>query len=229
MPRWNLEKKPLIKINFDSIVFDLEMTSNQVTADVRPEFQENNYIIDIGAVALNRDLEIVSQFQSLVKPEEPITPFIQEMTGISNEMVAGEDLWSIVALHFEAWVSAMSRNDNLKQARLCAWGPYFDIKVLRAVYRKYNRFYPFNGTAFGVETLSMAWHALSGRNNSSISVGSTAKEMGIEPIGKYHRALVDADTTAKIMQRVFKDLDTSVFLDPKIAGRPHRHLKITEE
>ena len=121
-----------MRLNNELIVFDLEATSNQEDAAEKPAVQTNNFIIEIGAALLDRDLKLVDTFQSLVRPEEPITPFITQITSITPEMCAGQPLWKEVAPEFEAWI--MSHCDNIKRVRLCAWGTYFDIPMLRAFF-----------------------------------------------------------------------------------------------
>jgi len=60
------------------VVVDLETTGGSATASAITEF---------GAVKV-RGGEVLGEFQTLVKPGEPIPPFIQVLTGITNAMVA---------------------------------------------------------------------------------------------------------------------------------------------
>jgi DNA polymerase III subunit epsilon len=198
-----------MKLNNELLVFDLEATSNQ-EAETKPAHQTNDFIIEVGAVLLDRQLEIVGEFQSLVKPGEAITPFIQGITSITNEMVADQPSWLEVAPQFQKW--AQESVKNIKNVRLCPWGNYFDIPLLRKVYQHYGLSYPWSGTAFDCKTIAMLWCALSGRRTDKLSVSAVAKLMGIEPEGQYHRALVDARTQAKIVQRALKDLSSGYFL-----------------
>src|SRR3989338_3865303 len=108
-----------MRLNNELIVFDLEATSNQETADERAPVQTNNFIIEIGAAFLDRDLKLVDTFQRLVRPEEPITPFITEITKITPQMCEGQPLWKEIAPEFEAWVSHHCK--NIKTVRLAAW------------------------------------------------------------------------------------------------------------
>ena len=105
-----------MKISTELIVFDLESTSNQETKYEKPKVQTNNFIIEIGAVLINKNLEIVDEFQHFVKPEESITPFIEELTGISNDLVHKEPTWEQVAPKFEQW--ALRHTKNFKSVRL---------------------------------------------------------------------------------------------------------------
>ena len=192
-----------MKQNNDLVVLDFEAT------------HDHKYIIDIGAVYLNKSLEIVSSFRKLVKPanDQQITPFITELTGITNEMVNDEICFDLAVIEFENWIIKCSSNPNLKHVRLCAWGNYFDMPLLRRNYDEIGREYPYHGGGYDVKTLAYTWCALSNRRTDKLSVKHIANEMGITPVGAYHRALVDAEVTAKILQRIFKDLSSGVFIE----------------
>lgn len=212
-----------MRLNNELVVLDLEATSNQEVADERPAVQTNNFIIEIGAALLDRDLKLIDTFQRLVRPEEPITAFITEITSITPEMCEGQPLWKEIASEFEAWVT--HHCGNLKRARLSAWGNYFDISLMRRIYAHYDRPFPFSGTCIDVKTLAMLWAALSGRRTDKLGVETVASAMGIQPEGRYHRALTDAVTEAKILQRIFADLDGGFFV-PGPPGKPRSHFRI---
>jgi DNA polymerase III epsilon subunit-like protein len=174
---------------------------------------------------LDRELNLVSTFEQLVRPEEPITPFITEITSITPEMCAGQPLWKEVAADFEAW--AVRYCGKIKRVRLAAWGTYFDLPLLRRAYAQYDRVFPFSGTGIDAKTLAMLWMALSGRRTDKLSVEAVASVMGIRPEGRYHRALTDAVTEAKILKRVFADLDGGFFA-PGPPGRPRSHFRLEQ-
>jgi DNA polymerase III epsilon subunit-like protein len=106
----------MFKLSNDIIVIDLEATAGTD----KDGHQTNDFIIDIGAVLLDKDLEIIGSFSETVRPEESISPFIAELTGISDDMVAQRPLWSKVGEDFQQWVR--QRSGNPKKARLAAWG-----------------------------------------------------------------------------------------------------------
>lgn len=199
-----------MKNNNMLLVIDLEATSSE---DEHGN-QVNNDIIQIGAVLLSRELEVVSNFGSLVKPNEMISPFITELTGISNEQVATAPEFREVAKMLEAWIR--ENCENIKIIRLCAWGTYFDIPLLRKSYQKSALRYPFSGTALDAKTFAFMWMSLSDHRTDKLSVAHVAKIMKIEPEGSYHDALVDAKTEAQILIRVFKDLKAGGFLNGKL-------------
>lgn len=200
----------MFNLNTDLLVIDLEATAG---IDENGN-QTNNYIIDIGAVLLNKNLEIVSTFESLVKPEEPISEFITKLTKIDNNMVKDKELLPVVAQSFLDWLTTCLDGRSIKKVRLCAWGTYFDIPLLRKVYNKYSINYPFSGTAFDIKTMAMMWHSLSGRKTDKLQVSTVAREMDIKADGTYHRALTDAVVETKILQRIWEDLQ-GFYIDGK--------------
>lgn len=212
-----------MRLNNELIVFDLEATSNQEEEGERPALQVNNFIIEIGAAFLDRDLKLIDTFERLVRPEEAITPFITKITSITPEMCQGQPLWKEVAPAFEAWIK--SHCDNIKRVRLAAWGTYFDMPLLRRAYARYERPFPFSGTCLDVKTLALLWAALSGRRSDKLGVETVATAMGVQPEGRYHRALTDAVTEAKILQRVFADLEGGFFL-PGVPGKQRPYYRL---
>ena len=198
-----------MKLTQDLIVFDLETTAR----DNGDGTQSNDNIIQIGAVYLRRKLfcyEVEDTFNALIKPkDEMISPFITELTGISNEMVKDKPYFDVVGPQFAEWAS---RGKNLRNTRLCAWGTYFDIPILRKHYEKNNIKYPFSGTSFDVKTWAALWMMLSGRRTDKLSVEAVMKAMAIRAEGQYHNALFDAECTAKIALRIFNDLDQGFFV-----------------
>jgi inhibitor of KinA sporulation pathway (predicted exonuclease) len=181
----------------DVIVFDLE-----ATASVNERgFQTNNYIIDIGAVYLKGNLEKIDEFSSLVKPEESISPFIENLTGITNQMVEEALLFSAVGENFESWIA--SHEKRVKRVRLAAWGAYFDGPLLRRLYETYESEFPFSGTIIDVKSMAILALALMGRRTDQLNVTSCAKILGIEIPSHLHRALVDAQLTAEILKKLW--------------------------
>lgn len=80
----------LIALDKDYIVFDIETTG------LDSKYDE---IIEISGVKVKDD-KIIDTFSSLVKPVNPISTFITELTGISNEMVAASPSIDVVLPQF---------------------------------------------------------------------------------------------------------------------------------
>lgn len=200
-----------MKIVNDLIVVDLEATANEDEKG----FQTNDWITQVGAVYLQKTedrkgLKKVGTFDKLVQPQEEISERIEEITGISNEMVANAPMFDIVGNDFIQWAHSFG---NIKQARLCCWGNYFDMPLLRKNYQAYGFKMPFSGTGFDIKTYASLWMMLSGRRADKLSVEHVARIMGIKPKGRYHNALVDAEVEADILLRIFEDLNGGAFIE----------------
>jgi DNA polymerase-3 subunit epsilon len=193
-----------MRFKFPIIVFDLETTGCQHQA-----------VTEIGAVALTGDLSRVEgRFQSLVYPDFLVTEKSLEITGHNPDELMAADPWPKVAVSFEMWISQQT-GKPANRSRLAAWGNYFDVNVIRNQYARHGLDYPFSGTCIDVKTAALMWCALSGRSTDSLSVEKCAKHIGLEPVGRYHRADVDAEMTGQIFERVMADLAGGVWVGPK--------------
>jgi inhibitor of KinA sporulation pathway (predicted exonuclease) len=199
-----------MKLNNELLIIDLETTSSQD----EDGYQVNNDIIQIGAVLLDRNLDEIDRFTSLVKPREPITEYITNLTGITQDQVDIAPDFLTVANNLIEWAS--SNVNNIKNIRICAWGTYFDVPILRRQFREYKVNYPFSGTAFDIKTLAMIWMSMSNRRTDKLSVEHVATTMGYQATGAYHDAMVDADMETAILKRIMNDFNSGVFLDGKL-------------
>lgn len=104
-PRRPEKGQSLIDFPSDYVLLDLETTG------LNPH---NDSIIEIGAVRVN-GFESVASFSSLVRPPVPISPFITDLTGISNEMVQDAQGIELVLPAFLSFVGSslvMGHNVN---------------------------------------------------------------------------------------------------------------------
>lgn len=212
---------PMFKLHNPIVVLDLEATAGQ---DDRGR-QTNNCIIDLGAVYLDESLTVRGTFQALVRPDEPITPFITKLTGITPAMVEDQPRFADVGPAFSQWVEGLS--GNLKKVRLAAWGNYFDIPLLRKNYYDASLDFPFAGTALDVKTLGFLWLSQSGRRTDKISLEFFAQHFGLTVDGSWHRALTDAQVTAGVLAAIWRDLQG--FFVPIKEGEPHRLVQWSTE
>lgn len=223
-----------MKLKNDFIVIDLEATTNRFSgesaidpdSDSGNEFEQtNNFIIEIGAVYVSSELKIIDQFSALVRPEESITPFIEKLTGITQAMVDTAESWPVVSQQFESWILQYAQ--RLKDVKLCAWGNYFDIPLLRRVYAYYKKQFPFSGVAFDVKTLGFLWCAISNRKVEQLNLHDFERMMRLVPIGPAHRALNDAYLEAQVFIQILKSLDQGVYVpDHHNPSQAYRLLKL---
>ncbi|GLB57964.1 ATP-dependent DNA helicase DinG [Cytobacillus sp. NCCP-133] len=70
------------------VVVDLETTGNAP--------KKGDKIIQFAAVVIENG-KITEEYSSLLNPEQPISPFIEELTGLSDDMVEDAPLFSVIA------------------------------------------------------------------------------------------------------------------------------------
>jgi DNA polymerase-3 subunit epsilon len=196
-----------MNLNNEILIIDLETTAN---VDIKG-YQTNNDIIQIGYFLLDKNLTELYSNEVLVKPREEITQFITDLTGITNEKVKNADNFDVVWQNIENTMKYYVK--NIKNIRLCAWGTYFDIPIIRRLCREYDIKYNFSGTAWDIKSWAALYMALAGKRTDKLSVEEVAKRFNIKPIGRYHDAYVDAHMEKEILVRIMKDLNNGTFFN----------------
>ena len=79
---------------------------------------DQNRITEIG-IALFDGLEPVGEYHTLVDPGVPITPFVQNLTGITDEMVSGAPQFSKVAEHLHNAIERYHIPKSIRLTRAC--------------------------------------------------------------------------------------------------------------
>lgn len=165
-----------IKHNAGYVVFDLETTG------LSPYKDE---IIEIGAVKVNKEGQIVDTFTTLVKPSQPVSDFIQNLTGISNDML--EDAPSIYV--------ALPRFANFAGDEiLVGHNVTFDIAFIQQkakIYKDMKFLNPY------VDTLSLTRKVYP--NLKSYKLQDLIKEFDLKTFAA-HRALADVVATQQLYE-----------------------------
>jgi len=138
--------------------------------------------IEIGAVRIV-DGVIGEQFQALMNPGRRVSPFIEDYTGISNEMLAQAAPCSQVMNEFCDFIG----DDNL-----LAHNASFDQKFLEHELGFINRHYSGEFTCSLLAARRLITDA------PSHSLGNLVKHQELAGDGSFHRALFDAQMTAKL-------------------------------
>ena len=154
------------------VVFDLETTGFS---------NINDKITEIGAVKI-RDFEIVDRFSELVNPEKDISYRVQELTGITNEMVKDKPTIEEILPKFMEFVG-----DDV----LVAHNADFDTGFIMQKCKEQGLEYKNKK----VDTLMLARIMLP--NLKRYKLDKVAKEVGVQLIN-HHRAVDDAEATANI-------------------------------
>ena len=164
------------------VVFDLETTGFSINY---------NEIIEIGAVKVKNGMPI-GEFSAFVKPNEPISQVITELTGITNSDVLDAKKIEEVLPEFIEFVG---------DAILVAHNARFDTEFF---YENMRRMNIFNGRYPCIDTLQLA-KAMYSNTLKRFNLKDVAKGLKVE-IGEQHRALSDAQTTTNIFMKMLGDL-----------------------
>ncbi len=164
---------PLSEVTF--VVVDLETTGGSADAE----------ITEIGAVKV-RGGDVLGEFQTLVRPDSPIPPLIQVLTGITNQMVSTAPPIDEVLPVFATFTSG---------ATLVAHNARFDIGFLKRGYASAGLDWPGGPV---VDTLALARAVLSREEAPNCKLSTLAQRFaaGTEP---NHRALSDARATVDVL------------------------------
>ncbi len=173
---------PLHTVDF--VVVDLETTGAHAT---------QNAITEIGAVRV-RGGETLGEFQSLVRPVgSVISPFVAQLTGITNSMVAD-------APRIEAVLPAFL--EFMRGAVLVAHNAPFDVGFLRAACARLD--YPWPAPQV-LDTVALARKALPRPEVRNHKLATLATHFGTD-VQPDHRALSDARATVGVLHGLFEIL-----------------------
>lgn len=144
---------------------------------------ENGRITEIGIVLLD-DFEVVGTYQTLLDPGMPIQPFVQKLTGITDEMVCGKPQFSAVAEEVA---------ELIKGRVFVAHNVQFDCKFLRAELRR---------CCIKVDPPRLCTVKLTRRffpGQGSYSLHNLIMSLQL-PDFNHHRALADAMAAAELLK-----------------------------
>ncbi len=189
------------------IVIDLEMNPvSKSFKDVRKYTTDE--VIEIGAVKLDDDYNMVDEFQCYVKPEYgEITKHITKLTGITQETVADKPTFQQAFQEFMDWIGTWDM-------RLYSWSNS-DINQLRDECR-------FKIPNYDVSKLERQWRDLQKAFDdriglhSSLALKHAIGAMNRDFEGTQHTALADAANTAAILALLQDDEEFFRVMQPVI-------------
>ncbi|NRR24053.1 exonuclease domain-containing protein, partial [Brevibacillus sp. MS2.2] len=167
--------------NTEYVVFDTETTGLNAS---------EHTIIEIAAVKM-KGSEIVDQWTELIDPQLEIGPKTTEITGITNEMLRGQETLDVVLRKFK---------DFTGDAILVAHNAEFDKAFINACAKRIGM-EPWSNPF--LDTLPLARLMYKGMRNYRL--GSLAKKFNVELINA-HRALDDTVALAHVFQQMLKDI-----------------------
>ena len=164
------------------IVLDFETTG------MSPD--DGSRATEVGAV-LVKDGQIADRFQSLMNARVSIPPFIQNLTGITNSMVAKAPPSSDVMRRFASFIGSTT---------LVAHNASFDKKFLDAELARVGI------TVRQPIACSMRIARRIYQKAPNHKLGTLVEYADIETDGVFHRAMADAEMTARLMLRMAWDI-----------------------
>lgn len=174
---------PLCDTTF--VVIDLETTGMTPGIDA---------ITEIGAVRVTGGV-VEKEFATLVNPEQPISPFIEDLTGITNQQVRDAPTIDVVF---------PSLLDFIVGSTLVAHNASFDLSFLKATAQQLDYPWPDNPSLC---TVKLARRILDRQEAPSVKLSALAQLFHTHT-RPTHRALDDARTTVEVLHGLIERVGT---------------------
>jgi len=196
-----------MKLDRDIVILDLELHQpygeecDKVAMKTKFDHAPHKQILEIGAIRLNRDGTVSDdKFEIIVKQNTTqISPFIQELTGITQEMVDSSGVEVETALtQFHAWVFAKTTN-----TLLTGWGDDAEF-IHRAMfsaglYHLEIQSHRKEDIRPRVHTMAALLHCVP-RKRAGLQAYLRAFGLEYDPRPQIHRAYSDAYNTGKLFE-----------------------------
>ncbi|MDO5717102.1 MAG: PolC-type DNA polymerase III, partial [Tissierellia bacterium] len=160
------------------VVFDIESTG------LDPHLDE---VIEIGAVKI-KEGQIVDTFSQLYKATKPLSPFITNLTKITDDMIKNESYFMDSIEEFSNFIG---------DAVLVAHNADFDIGFLKQKFKQKNKRL---SNAY-LDTLKLSRYVLTDLKRFRLNL--VCERLGI-PLDQHHRAIFDAKATAQVFLELTK-------------------------
>jgi DNA polymerase-3 subunit epsilon len=160
------------------VIVDIETTGGN---------PQNSKITEIAMYKCD-GVNIIDEYVTLINPETPIPPFIVNLTGITDRMVANAPVFAEVAPRIDEFS---------KDCIFVAHNVGFDYGIIRAEFRMLGKSFSRPNMC----TVKASRLVIPGY--TSYGLGKITKELGIEIKGR-HRAGGDAYATTILFQILFK-------------------------
>ncbi|MEO1217369.1 MAG: 3'-5' exonuclease [Bacteroidota bacterium] len=179
------------------IIVDLEATCWK-----KKEKGQTNEIIEIGAVSINEQGEVLGEFAEFIKPKlNPIlSDFCLELTSISQAAIDTAQTFPEVIKDFQDWIGV-----NQREYFLCSWG-FYD-----------KRQFSKDCQLHEIDTNWLEAHISVKHQYAKIKALSKpcgmARALNLEELvleGTHHRGIDDARNISRIFRKYLSDWDFSM-------------------
>jgi len=184
-------------LNPIKIALDLELEQPNSNRQVTDSVLLEEKIIQVGYCIFNADTgEFLKEFCKEVNIGVPLSTFIKNLTGITDEQISkGITLLEIInELHADALLFNVDR-------KILTWGGGDQEAIIKELPKDYP--WKFGRSSFNVKHLYQLYRDIKNQKVSS-GLKKSINRMGITFEGSAHNALVDAKNTAKIYMELIK-------------------------
>ncbi|MEI7526505.1 MAG: 3'-5' exonuclease [Mariniphaga sp.] len=177
------------------IIFDLESTCWEPDLIDRKDHE----IIEIGAVKLDDQFRMISEFQQFVRPtiNSKLTEFCTVLTSITQEDVRTAQPLEVVIRLFETWIF-----DGGKEVKMVSWGQFDKTQIIEecTVKKIETRMESILGQHLNLKAVFAKK-----RKMKQCGMKAALKMLDIPLDGCHHRGIDDARNIAKIFCFLAKD------------------------
>lgn len=181
------------------LIIDFEATCwTKDTDEGRRRTNRNeNEIIEIGAVIVDDDFQVVSSIGIFVKPvfNPELSDFCKELTTITQNDVDNAEKLPFAWSKLVDFVKETA-DKEMSDLVFCSWGHY-DRHQLKRDFKRHNMLFPFK------YHVSLK-HDFADRRHKRLGVSGALKLLGLNFDGTQHRGIDDARNIAKIFVKEWK-------------------------
>lgn len=172
----------------------------EATCWEKPNNPDLNEIIEIAIIVCDSDFQIVSSWNSFVKPivNQKLSPFCSKLTGIKQYHLENAKNLQQVISEFNNWFCPHF-STNATQIEWYTWGDW-DVKALKKDCERQSIIFPFG------EHRNLRAIYIQKRNNGLNSKCNLREAVIREnlQLEKWHRAIYDARAAAHIAKSIFR-------------------------
>lgn len=192
-----------------TIVFDLEFNQDPSSINFPEDRLSRKFpeIIQIGAVKLDEDLNMLASFNRYVKPHlySKLSPFVAELTGITTEQLLKEECFPQVYKSFIGFIDGI---DSI----FCTWG----LSDMKEIYRNAD-FYSLDLSSLPKKFINLQPYTssyLGLHKKRLLQLQKAVEALNILKSYPFHDALSDALYTSEILRKINSPDVKPILYDP---------------
>ncbi|MDA2935984.1 exonuclease domain-containing protein [Patescibacteria group bacterium AH-259-L05] len=149
-------------------------------------------IIEIGAVLVNNNYQIIEEYQTFIKPlKNPVlSKFCKDLTNICQKDIDNARMFPIAFKKFIQWAEKTAKQ-NIVNIIFCSWG-YYDKKQILQDCELHNIEYPFS------THYSLKHKFAEIKKRKPVGMKKALRLCNIDLTGAHHRGIDDAKNITKI-------------------------------